>query len=76
MIPGVERRPDTEAELEAFETAFRREGLPMLIEDYSPAYDIFTRAVPLLGLVLLLEVLAPPSSSRPRSASWSGCSCC
>ncbi len=63
MIPGVERRPDTEAELEAFETAFRRQGLPMLIEDYSPAYDIFTRAVPLLGLVLLLEVLAPLNSN-------------
>jgi MFS family permease len=57
--PPVETDPKTEAELEGYEAAFRRDGLPMLIEDYSPAYDIFTRAVPLLGFVLLLELLGP-----------------
>lgn len=46
----------TEAE---YEKAFRKAGLPMLTEDYSPASDIFNRAVPLLGFVLLLEILGP-----------------
>lgn len=45
-------------ELESYERAFRRAGLPLLIEDYSPAEDIFNRAVPLLGLVFLAEMLA------------------
>jgi hypothetical protein len=58
----VETDQNTEAELKAYEAAFRRDGLPMLIEDYSPAYDIFTRAVPLLGLVLALELLGPVNS--------------
>jgi len=42
-----------------YEKAFRKAGLPMLTEDYSPASDIFNRAVPLLGFVLLLEILGP-----------------
>lgn len=41
----------------AYERAFRRAGLPLLIEDYSAREDVFTRAVPLLTLVLLAEVL-------------------
>ncbi len=48
-----------------YEKAFRRAGLPMLTEDYSPASDIFNRAVPLLGFVLLLEILGP------LNADWS-----
>jgi hypothetical protein len=69
MIASVEGSAeidrDREAELDAYEAAFRRDGLPMLIEDYSPAYDIFTRAVPLLGFVLLIEVLGPVNSRFP-----------
>jgi hypothetical protein len=42
---------------EEFEARFRRAGLPLFIEDYSPARDIFTRAVPLLGLVFVAELL-------------------
>lgn len=49
----------TEAE---YERNFRRAGLPLLMEDYSPASDIFNRAVPLLGLVLILETLGPLNS--------------
>lgn len=48
--------PQTEAE---FEREFRRAGLPLLTEDYSASEDIFNRAVPLLGLVLVLEILGP-----------------
>jgi len=39
------------------ERAFRRAGVPNLIEDYSASEDIFTRALPLLTLVFLLELL-------------------
>lgn len=50
---------------DGFEREFRRAGLPLLIEDYSAAEDIFNRAVPLLGLVLVLvlEVLGPLNRS-------------
>ena len=44
-------------ELAAYERAFRRAGLPLLIEGYTAREDVFTRAVPLLTLVLLAEVL-------------------
>jgi hypothetical protein len=41
----------------ACELRFRRAGLPLLIEDYSAREDVFTRAVPLLGLVFAGELL-------------------
>jgi len=40
-----------------FESRFRKAGLPLFIEGYSPATDIFNRAVPLLGLVFIAELL-------------------
>ena len=40
-----------------YETRFRRAGLPLFIEDYSPATDIFNRAVPILGAVFIAEML-------------------
>lgn len=56
----MDGEPTTEAE---FERSFRRAGLPLLIEDYSAAEDVFNRAVPLLGLALVLEVLGPLNRS-------------
>jgi hypothetical protein len=44
-------------ELAAYERRFRRAGLPLLIEDYSPFEDVLNRAVPLLALVFAGEVL-------------------
>ena len=44
-------------ELVAYERRFRRAGLPMLIEDYSAYEDVFTRAVPLLGLVFIVQLI-------------------
>ena len=46
----------TTAELERYEQRFRRAGLPLFIEDFSPTHDIFTRAAPLLVLVFLAEM--------------------
>jgi hypothetical protein len=39
------------------ERGFRRDGLPNLIVDLSAAEDIFTRAIPFLSLVFLLEIV-------------------
>ena len=55
-------RPSTELEFEAYERDFRKAGLPLFTEEYSASRDIFNRAVPLLGLVLLLEILGPLNS--------------
>lgn len=43
-VPDLERR-------------FRRAGLPNLIEGYSATEDVFTHALPFLGLVFVVEVL-------------------
>src|SRR3712207_503654 len=48
-------------DLSAYERRFRRAGLPLFIEDYSPYEDIFTRAVPLLSLVFVAQVLGAVS---------------
>jgi hypothetical protein len=40
-----------------YETRFRRAGLPLFIAERSAATDVFNRAVPLLGLVFLGEML-------------------
>ncbi|MFI5690237.1 hypothetical protein ACIA58_00235 [Kribbella sp. NPDC051586] len=49
------------AELERYEQRFRRAGLPLFIEDFSPTHDIFTRAAPLLVLVFLAEMFGATS---------------
>jgi hypothetical protein len=43
--------------LREYEAGFRRAGLPLFAEDISPYEDVFNRAAPLLGLVLLGELL-------------------
>jgi hypothetical protein len=43
--------------LQEYEDGFRQEGLPLFSEDVSAWEDIFNRAAPLLGLVLLGELL-------------------
>jgi hypothetical protein len=45
------------AELADYERRFRRAGLPLFIEDWSAREDVWTRAAPLLTLVLILELL-------------------
>ncbi|MDX6667389.1 MAG: hypothetical protein QOK04_769 [Solirubrobacteraceae bacterium] len=52
-----------------YERSFRRAGLPLLIEDYSAREDVFTRAVPLLGLVFIVEVLGAIKLSWPLEAN-------
>lgn len=52
MGAGAEQRS-----LADYERGFRRAGLPLFIEDYSPYEDVFTRAVPLLALVFAAQVV-------------------
>jgi hypothetical protein len=39
------------------ERRFRSAGLPLLAEDYSATEDVFNRAIPLLAVVFVLEIL-------------------
>ena len=48
---------DDARRIEELERGFRREGLPNLILDFSVAEDVFTRALPFLTLVFVLEVV-------------------
>lgn len=47
----------TDERLQQYEHAFRKAGLPLFSEEFSAGRDIFNRAVPLLGLVFLGEML-------------------
>ncbi|MEV8374724.1 hypothetical protein AB0P21_18425 [Kribbella sp. NPDC056861] len=51
----------TPPELARYEQRFRRAGLPLFIEDFSPTHDIFSRATPLLVLVFIFELLGATS---------------
>jgi hypothetical protein len=44
-------------ELAAYERRFRKAGLPLFIEDYSAAEDVFNRAASFLALVFVVELL-------------------
>ncbi len=54
-IPAV-TDPNT-PRLRELERGFRRAGVPNFIEEYSARSDVFTRALPILTLVFLLETL-------------------
>ncbi len=56
-------------ELAAYERRLRRAGLPLLIEDYSAYEDIFTRAVPLLSLVVTGQLLGAVNKDWPLWAN-------
>jgi hypothetical protein len=46
-----------QARIAELERGFRRAGLPLFIEDYSATTDVYTRVVPLLGLVFIGEMV-------------------
>lgn len=52
-------------ELAQYERTFRRRGLPLFIEDYSAASDVFNRAAPLLVLVFVAEMIGAIELSWP-----------
>jgi hypothetical protein len=56
-------------ELAAYERRFRKAGLPLFIEDYTAAGDVFNRAIPLLGLVFVAELLGAIDLDWPLAAN-------
>jgi hypothetical protein len=57
------------AELADYERRFRRAGLPLFIEDWSAQEDVWTRAAPLLTLVLIIELLGATQLDWPLLAN-------
>ena len=58
-------RDATAERLQEYERGFRRAGLPMFVEDFSAAEDVFNRAAPLLGLVFFGEIFGAIDSDWP-----------
>jgi hypothetical protein len=56
-------------DLDAYEHRFRRAGLPMLVEDRTAREDVWTRASPLLGFVLVVEALLAVNVEWPLWAN-------
>jgi hypothetical protein len=53
------------------ERGFRRDGLPNLIVDLSATEDTFTRAIPFLTLVFVVEVMnALDVNAGGRTCCW------
>ena len=55
--------------IQELERDFRRSGLPLLSEDYSATEDVFTRAIPLLALVFVVEILGAINLKWPTVAN-------
>src|SRR6185312_9725496 len=51
--------------VEEYERRFRHAGLPMLVEDWNAREDVWTRAAPVLALVLMVEVLLAANHNWP-----------
>ena len=56
-------------DLDDYERRFRRAGLPMLVEDRTAREDVWTRASPLLGLVVIVEALLAVNLEWPHWAN-------
>jgi hypothetical protein len=55
-------------EVRATERWFIRQGLPMLVEEYSAGRDVWTRALPVLAFLFVLSVITSVTLAR----SWIG----
>lgn len=56
-IRRVDDPAGSDRRIRELERRFRHAGLPLLAEDYSATEDVFTRTIPLLALVFVLELL-------------------
>jgi hypothetical protein len=56
-IADVGEPLERDRRIRELERGFRSAGLPLLTEDYSATEDVFTRAIPLLAVVFVLEIL-------------------
>lgn len=60
---------DLEQRIAEHERRFQKQGLPLLIEDYSASEDVFNRAFPLLALIFVAEILGSFSLKWPLWAN-------
>jgi hypothetical protein len=56
-IADVDEPLERDRRIRELERRFRSAGLPLLAEDYSATEDVFNRAIPLLAVVFVLEIL-------------------
>lgn len=63
--PAPTRTPDQRAAIARVEAWFVHRGLPHFIHDYSATEDVFTRALPVLTLVVLFELVGALNFSWP-----------
>ena len=53
----MDQPPERDHRIRELERRFRSAALPLLAEDYSATEDVFNRAIPLLAVVFVLEIL-------------------
>ena len=64
---GVDEPVEPDPRIRELERRFRSAGLPLLIEGYSATEDVFTRAIPLLAVVFVLEILGAVNLDWPAA---------
>ncbi len=74
----MRRVNDDAARIDELERGFRRDGLPNLIVDYSATEDVFTKAIPFLTLVFVVEVVTAINAwkralGEPAARARRGC---
>jgi hypothetical protein len=63
----VDQPPERDRRIRELERRFRSAGLPLLAEDYSATEDVFNRAIPLLAVVFVLEILGAINLDWPAA---------
>jgi hypothetical protein len=61
----VDEPLERDRRIRELERRFRSAGLPLLAEDYSATEDVFNRAIPLLSVVFVLEILGAINLAWP-----------
>jgi hypothetical protein len=65
VLGRVSPAPDGRALIDATESWFLRRGIPHFIHRYRAGHDVFTRTLPVLTLVVLVEVLGAANLEWP-----------
>ena len=64
---GVDDPLERDRRIHELERRFRSAGLPLLTENYSATEDVFTRAIPLLAVVFVFEILGAINLDWPAA---------
>jgi hypothetical protein len=66
-IAVVDDPLERDRRIQELERRFRSAGLPLLTENYSATEDVFTRAIPLLAVVFVFEILGAINLDWPAA---------